>query len=205
MGLRQRIELVTASRDLLNSLAVKYHYMHKAIHPRACPFGWSVRFDGEEHAGDGEWMGFIIFSSIHFTKLKGEFGGDGLPTRWQVLQLSRLWLHDSLPRNSETVVIAKALKMVQRRWIEVHPPRFPDEPYHILKIISYCDTEFYRGTIYRAANFREYGVVSSNRGKTNRGYKSGSEKICFIYDLEAPRWVYESPQLSLFPNGEMYE
>ena len=141
MSLRQRIELVNRPVDWLNTLATQYHYMHRPIHPRACPFGWGVEFDGELFQLDGKPSGFIIFASIHFTRLTGEFGYPGLPTKWQVLSLARLWLHDNLPRNSETCTIAKALKLVQRRWLEVHPPKFLDEPYHIRKIISYARSE----------------------------------------------------------------
>ena len=122
VNLRQRITLEVAGRDWLNSMATAHHYMHRPVHQRAVPFGWAVRFDGELQQPDGAPSGFIMFASIHYTRLRGEFGYPGLPTKWQVLSLSRLWLHDALPRNSETVVIAKALKMVQSRWLEVHPP-----------------------------------------------------------------------------------
>ncbi len=199
MGLRQRIRLVVAERNWLNAMAVDHHYMGKAVHPRACPFGWAVEFDGELYHSDGKPCGFIIFASVHFTRLKGEFGYPGLPTKWQILLLSRLWLHDDLPRNSETCVIGKALRMVQRRWLDVHPPRFLDEPYHIVKVISYADTRFHRGTIYRAANFRESGVtVSRKRHRNSRGSGlDGAELVRFIYDLSEPRWEYLPVQLGL--------
>ena len=198
MGLRQRIELVEADRDLLNELATAHHYMHRPVHQRSCPFGWRVVFDGETDRLDGLPCGFIVFASIHYTRLRGEFGYPGLPTKWQVLSLARLWLHDDLPRNSETCVIGKAMKLVQRRWLDVHPPRYPDEPYHICKIVSYCDTRYFRGTIYRAANFREVGrTVSQKRHHGSRGPGSDSELICFIYDLPEPRWDYEFLQMPL--------
>lgn len=204
MSLKDRIELHIETRNKLNELAKRYHYMHREIHQRSCPFGWAVSFDGNLFQSDGAPSGFIIFSSIHYTKLKGEFGYYGLPTKWQVLSLSRLWLHDNLPRNSETVTISKALRMVQRRWLEVHPPRFPDEPYHIRKVISYADTRYHTGTIYRAANFRESGVtVSQRRHKNSRGEgMDGAKLIRFIYDLKEPRWQWPgATQLDLF--GEM--
>lgn len=210
-SLRQRIELVVKKKRWLNAMATEYHYMHRAIHHRACPFGWAVRFDGELCRPDGAPAGFIIFASVHFTRLRGEFGYPGLPTKWQVLCLSRLWLHDDLPRNSETCVIGKALRMVQRRWLEVHPPRFLDQPYHIRKIISYCNTRFHAGTIYRAANFRESGrTISRKRHDNSRGPGTvGVELIRFVYDLPAPNWEYVPAQLYLFgrngasrcPNG----
>lgn len=194
-GLPQRIELIPKNRDWLNAQATMYHYMHRPVHPRSTPFGWGIRFDGEEFQPDGVPSGFIIFASIHFVRLTGEFGYPGLPTKWQVLSLSRLWLHDNLPRNSETVVIAKALKLVQRRWLEVHPPRFPLEPYHVRKIISYSDCRYHTGTIYRAANFREVGrtVSQARHSNTRGGGMNGAELICFIYDLSEPRWKYEQP------------
>ena len=191
-SLRQRIGIQVADRDSLNRMAIEHHYMHRPVHPRGSPFGWTVSFDGMPG------MGFIIFASIHFTRLRGEFGYPGLPTKWQVLSLARLWLHDDLPRNSETCVIAMAMKQVQRRWLEVHPPRFLREPYHVRKIISYTDTTFHSGTIYRAANFREIGrTVSQKRHRNSRGPGSDAELICFVYDLPEPRWRYSPAQLTL--------
>lgn len=174
-------------------MATKYHYMKRPIHPRACPFGWGVIFDDEAFRPDGKPAGFIIFASVHFTRLKGEFGGEGLPSHWQVLNLARLWLHDDLPRNSETCTMAKALKLVQRRWLEVHPPIFPDEPYHIVKIISYANTRFHSGTIYRAANFRLSGeTISQKRHKNTRTPgMDGDTLLRFIYDLPEPRWEWD--------------
>ena len=199
MSLKQQISLVEAGRDILNTLATQHHYLKKHIHPKACPFGWLVSYKGQLWQPDGKPSGFIVFATPHFTKLKGEFGYKGLPTKWQILNLSRLWLHDNLPHNSETCTIAKALKLVQRRWLDVHPPRFPEQPYHILKIISFCDTTQHIGTVYRAANFRESGhTISKARQNGSRGKGSGSKLLRFIYDLKKPTWDYNPVQPKLF-------
>ena len=197
-NLRQRIKLLSEPASQLNKLAIAHHYLHRSVHCRAVPFGWAVEFDGRKFQSDGKPSGFIIFASIHFTRLRKEFGYDGLPTKWQVLSLSRLWLHDALPKNSETCVIGAALKLVQRRWIEVHPPRFTGQPYHIVKVISYADTRYHSGAIYRAANFREYGrTVSQKRQKNTRGPGMGdAELICYIYDMPQPRWGFK-PEMGL--------
>ncbi len=200
MSLRQRITLDAAGRDWLNSMATAHHYMHRPVHQRAVPFGWTVRFDGELHQPDGLPSGFIMFASIHYTRLRNEFGYPGLPTKWQVLSLSRLWLHDTLPRNSETVVIAKALKLVQARWLEVHPPVDWTQPYQVRKIISYSDCRYHLGTIYRAANFREVGrTVSAKRHTNTRGAgMDGAKLVCFVYDLGEPRSHGAVKQAGLF-------
>jgi hypothetical protein len=206
MSLKQRIQLIEQDREWLNAAAKAYHYMHRPVHQRATPFGWAVTFDGELYQPDGKPSGFIIFASIHYTRLRGEFGYAGLPTKWQVLSLARLWLHDNLPRNSETVVISKCLRqtghdrtaLVQRRWLEVHPPVFLNEPYHIIKIISDADQYYHTGTIYEAANFREYKrddgkpIISQKRHKNTRGSDlDGHELRRFVYDLKEPEWKYE--------------
>lgn len=200
MSLRQRIQLTENPIKWLNQMATEHHYMHRPLHLRSCPFGWGVTFDGELYQPDGKPSGFIIFASIHYTRLGNEFGYPGLPTKWQVLSLARLWLHDDLPKNSETCTIGKAMRLVQRRWLEVHPLRFLDEPYHILKIISYADTRYHTGTIYRAANFRESGrTISQKRHKNSRGPGMGkAELIRFIYDLKRPNWDFQPAQQRLF-------
>src|SRR5689334_21381279 len=101
MHLTNRLELQEATRNWLNEQAAMHHYMHRPVHPRANPFGWSLMFDGEITMVDGRPAGLIMFSSIHYTKLRGEFGYPGLPTKWQVLQLSRLWLHPSFQKGGE--------------------------------------------------------------------------------------------------------
>jgi hypothetical protein len=183
-----RISLEPVTRNWLNEAAVTYHYMHRPIHARACPFGWKVVFDGHDADPLGKPYGFIAFCSVHFTKLKGEFGYPGLPTRWQVLSLARLWCHPALPKLSETCVIGKAHKLVQRRWLEVHPPRYLDQPYHIEKILSFSDNTLFQGTIYKAANYRLAGeTTSSRRHKNTQGSGMDGHKLT--------RWIYDLPKL----------
>lgn len=214
--------LIEKSGDWLNGVTTEHHYMHRSIHQRSCPFGWALSWNGETRRPDGKPNGFIVYSSIHFTRLRGEFGYPDLPTKWQVLSLARLWLHpdfqrggglfspDILPgfvdrkgvwrsRLATECVILPSLQMTQGRWLGVHPPRFLDQPYHIVKIISYCDTRYFDGAIYRAAGFRESGrTISQKRHKNTRGAgMDGSELIRFIYDLPEPVWLYQPAQMEL--------
>jgi hypothetical protein len=214
-----RFSIIEKHPEWLNDVATEHHYMHRPVHQRAVPFGWAVGFDGDVYQADGRPNGFIVYCSIHYTRLTGEFGYPGLPTKWQVLSLARLWLHpdlqtggalyspDILPGFMDrkgifrstlaTDVIKQSFEQVQDRWLEVHPPRFLDEPYHILKIISYADTRYFSGQIYRAAGFRETGrTVSARRHKNTRGDgMDGAELIRFVYDLPEPVWFYQPLQM----------
>lgn len=195
--------------------------MHRSVHQRSVPFGWALSWNDAVNRPDGRPNGFIVYASIHYTKLRNEFGYDGLPTKWQVLSLARLWIHPDFQKGGElcqpeilpgytdrkgiwrstlaTEIIRQSLSMVQRRWIDIHPPRWPDQPYHIVKVISYADTRYFSGTIYRAAGFREISRVKSRaRHRNTRGAGlDGAELICFVYDLPEPAWQYQVPQLEL--------
>lgn len=68
-----------------------------------------------------------------------------------VLELNRLWVCDSMPRNTESWFVARALKAM--------PPRI---------IVSYADTAAgHQGYIYRACNFLYAGLTDAER-KTPR-------------------------------------
>lgn len=68
-----------------------------------------------------------------------------------VLELNRLWVHDKMPRNSESRFLALALRLL--------PPRI---------IVSYADTAHqHTGYVYRASNFYYAGWTDMER-KTPR-------------------------------------
>jgi hypothetical protein len=95
--------------------------------------------------------------------------------RWTILNLARVWLHPSVQRGGAfyspellpgytdrrgvwrstlaSTVIELALARVGYDYLRTHPPCFPDEPYQIKVVLSYCDTTKHKGTIYRAAGF----------------------------------------------------
>lgn len=50
-------------------------------------------------------------------------------------------------------VIRMALARIGYDYLRAHPPCFPDEPYELQVVLSYCNTRLHRGTIYRAAGF----------------------------------------------------
>jgi hypothetical protein len=118
--------------------------------------------------------------------------------KWQVLVLSRMWLHDDLPRNSETVVMAKIWKRIQHDWLEHHPPVFNERPYHIRLIVSWSDLGAgHSGTVYKAANFEEIKrtVSQPRHGKSNTRGSGGFNLIQYVYRLKEPRWRLEQLRL----------
>jgi len=62
-----------------------------------------------------------------------------------VLELNRLWISDDLGKNSETILLAVAMKYLKHS----HP--------EVKVIQSFADGRLGCGTIYKAANFKYYG------------------------------------------------
>lgn len=104
-------------------------------------------------------------------------------TRWQVLNLSRVWIspnyqrggvycrHGSVPgfidRHGQfqstlaTSALALAIRYAPFEYLCQRPPCFLDEPYEIRWVLSYCNTDLHRGAIYRAAGFELYRTNKS--------------------------------------------
>lgn len=85
------------------------------------------------------------------------------------------------------------MRLVQRRWLEVHPPRYLDQPYHIELILSYSDTRYHRGTVYRATNFQYAGQTIGRPRHHNKSRGPGTDGavlLRFVYRLMPPRWAH---------------
>lgn len=191
MKLRRRIEVERANLEWANALVEDRHYLHRRVHPRAHPFAYRVLLDGSE-------CGVIVMATPHFVKQTRLFGYPGLPTKWQTLMIARVWLDPSVQLQQSnghascvaSCALGQMLRRVQRDWLLHHPPRFPEQPYHIRLVMAYADTGAgHEGTIYRAANFEYWGDTQNTRRRhTTRGEHDGSVKRLYIYRLERPRW-----------------
>jgi hypothetical protein len=66
-------------------------------------------------------------------------------------ELSRLWLFDEIPRNAETFVIGRSIRLIRR-----------DHP-NLKTLISFADpAEGHQGTIYKASNWTQEMHPSKN-------------------------------------------
>lgn len=131
--LRTRVQVIRCSQDWADAMAVKYHYLHRRLHPRAHPFSYQVVLDDRI-------AGFITYATPHFVRQRDLFGYPGLPTKWQVLMLARFWLRDDCPKHTASCALGRSLRRVPADWLEHHPPVDPSQPYEIEMVLSYADT-----------------------------------------------------------------
>lgn len=157
----------------------EHHYRHAPVPTRACPEAWRV-----DAAGLG-FVGCLIVGRPQATLCRPWYGsvedvaaGRCAVTRWQVLNLARVWLSpivqvggrgywpDRLPGYVDrrgvwrSTLASEALRQLAERvgfeYLLARPPVFLDEPYQVDWLLSYCDSRQHRGVIYRAAGFELY-------------------------------------------------
>jgi hypothetical protein len=175
------------------------HYLCRWPDPRSLPFSYCLEVDGRRLARDGQPFGIVVCKKLQHHRQKGLFGYEGLPTGWQVLDVARVWVHPDLqsaqweglnrrgervthPLNIFTRMVSSVLRRVQKDWLRHHPPVFPEQPYHILLIVSYCERDHYDGTSYRAANFERLGLTHD-----------GTKEI-YYRRLKIPRFTWRDVQ-----------
>lgn len=158
-----------------------WHYLRRPVDPRCSVEGYSIHLPGPG------CVGLFLLGRPEATRCYPWYGsvpdiasGRAEVTRWQVINLARVWLNPNVQPGGEyydpeilpgfadrkgvwhSMLASAAIeKLVQRAGVDYlvrRPPCFLDEPYEIRWMLSYCDTRLHRGTIYRAAGFDRFRV-----------------------------------------------
>ena len=197
------------------SMIENHHYLKSWPHNQSRPHTYIVRHvDGSNplDCSDAERVGVVVVSGLHITRCKGWWGYEGLPTQWQVLNLSRIWLAPSLQSGGRlchsehipgfvdrkgiwrpaaaTWVIRQVLDRVGRDRISLWPPVYPDEPYHIRLVVSYSDPKHHRGEIYRNAKARPLYKDADGRPAPGPAGKVG-----WYWRLPEPSWTWQEIEI----------
>lgn len=162
-------------------MILQHHYLHRWPDVRTSIEAYAVE------AWGGGVVGYLLFGRPEATRCGEWYGGVDdvkvgrcLVTRWQVLNLSRVWLlpayqpggvyyqqqqlpgfvdrHGIFRSTLASVVLRAAVQVIGYEYLVRRPPCFLDEPYQIEWLMSYCDSRIHRGAIYAAAGFERYRV-----------------------------------------------
>ena len=162
--------------------ATTHHYLHAPVDVRCSPFAYDIVLDAPERYLRAGVLIFgrpeatrCYDGTLTYGSLKDVQAGRAEFDRWEVLNLARVWLHPNVQAGGDlhrpellpgytdrrgvwrstlaSTVIEMALTRIGLDYLTRRPPCFPDEPYEIKVVLSYCDTSIHKGTIYRAAGF----------------------------------------------------
>lgn len=160
----------------------RHHYLRRWPDPRT-----SVEVYEINRAWLGGTIGYLVFGRGEATRCGTWYGsvddvraGRCEVTRWQVLNLARVWLEPAYQATGvyhqlrmipgfvdrrgvfrstlASEILRAAVQVIGYEYLIHRPPCFLDEPYQIEWLLSYCDTRLHRGTIYAAAGFERYRV-----------------------------------------------
>jgi hypothetical protein len=142
-------------------------------------------------------VGLLLFNRLQATR-RGDWYGSvedaafGIceVTHWQVLNLCRVWFSplvqpggsfhtpEWLPGFTDrkgvfrSTLVSDAVKLACGRigydYLMARPPVFPEQPYQLEWLLSYCDVNVHTGTVYSTSGFEKYGVPNRDGKQTWR-------------------------------------
>jgi hypothetical protein len=169
-------------------MVTEYHYLHAPVDMRGRPLCYLLHHQaswGADAAAGPRCVGIVMASRPEATRCyQGGLTYGGLDDvragrarydRWEVLNISRVWLHphvqwggkyhrpEEIPGYTDrrgvwrstlaSALLRAILGRVGFDYLRAHPPVDCDQPYQIRAVLSYCDTRLHKGTIYRASGF----------------------------------------------------
>lgn len=195
-----------------------HHYLHKPVDVRSRPFIYTVTIASRSLPvgclifGRPEatrcYQGALTYGSIEDVQ-----GGRACYDRWSVLNLARVWLDpavqpggnlhgpDHLPGYTDrrgvwrstlaSTIIRQALAVVGFDYLRAHPPVDCTYPYQISAVLSYCDLNHHKGTIYRAAGFT---LARRNERRIETWYTVDVAPLSAAEDAAIRRLTEQSPR-----------
>ncbi len=183
MGLREQYDIEKISYEVAMDIVVANHYLH-----RKCPVSQAF---GLVDKRDRRVVGVVTYGvSPSSTLLKGICGPEEM---YNVYELNRLWVEDSVPKNGESYLVGNTMKLLDREII-----------------VSFADTsQGHVGYIYQASNFIYTGLSAKFKdpkvkGRENQHHatyangltnqqvidKFGAENVYFVERPRKHRYIF---------------
>ena len=172
LPLRRRVCVDIISTADARYMLESFHYLHRARVGRQINYAVSI---------DGTVDGVITYA---YPMMSAPLLG--VPSD-ELVEFARLYLHQNIP-HSATCAIGKSIKRIQRDWALL----FPDAK-KLRLVVSWSDTEYHKGTIYKAANFEWIKRTTGDNRKAMQNSptsKRGQRKHTGDYAHEKDCWVY---------------
>jgi hypothetical protein len=162
-------------------MVTKHHYLHAPVDNRCSVEAYLMHWFPEDPP-----MGCLIFGRPQATQVRGWYGsledvGQGKCelSYWSILNLARVWISPEFQPGGEyhgpewmlpgftdrkgtwrstwaSEVIREAVQSIGYDYLCQRPPVFPEQPYQIRWLLSYCNPAIHRGIIYKAAGWELY-------------------------------------------------
>lgn len=154
------------SYDKAMEIIIKNHYLHR---PAPCSFAFGLYEINGDNKGlfiMDKLVGVITYGTPSSAPLRG--GICGIEEKGNVIELTRLWVEDSTPKNAESFLIGNTLHKVNKEII-----------------VSFAEIEAgHVGTVYQATNWIYTGLSAKRTNWTIDGVKLHGQTIADKYTSE---------------------
>jgi hypothetical protein len=164
LGLKNDYTINKINYQIAMQIIVEKHYLH-----RKCPCSFSFGlFDNFTN----EIMGVVIYGTPSSAPLRRGICGDS--EKDNVIELTRLWVDDRVPRNGESFLIGNTINLVDKEII-----------------VSYADTGVnHIGYIYQATNWIYTGLSAKRTNWTVKNVDKHCQTIADKYTSKELKEIY---------------
>jgi len=171
LPLRQRVQVEIITVAQARYALETFHYLHRVRTGRQINYG--VLIDG------------VVDGVITYAYPMMSAGINGVPSD-ELLEFARLYLHSNIPHTA-TCAIGKTIKRVRQDWMRLYPdaktPRL---------VVSWSDTEYHKGTIYKAANFQWLKSSAAHSWKNEQRKNTYGKRRCYPEASHVKDcWIYQ--------------
>ena len=171
LPLRKRVTVERVELADVRMMLERFHYLHRVRTGRQLNYAVLI---------DGVVDGVITYA---YPMMSAPLAG--VPSD-ELLEFARMFLASNIPHTA-TCAIGQTLRRVRADWLAEYPDAKPPR-----LVVSWSDTVYHKGTIYKAANFEFYrrtkGQPHGNKAGSKRGERArhgdySHDKDCWIYRL----------------------
>lgn len=171
LPLRQRIHVETITLAEARFVLENYHYLRRTRVGRQINYSICI---------DGMIDGVVTFA---YPMISSPL--NGIPPD-EIIEFARMYLYSNISHMA-SCAIGKVLRRIKGDWMYLFPnSKVPK------MVVSWSDTIFHDGTIYKASNFQHYrrskgrshnNSIDSKRGMRDQHDDYRHDKDCWIYML----------------------
>ena len=169
LPLRRRVEVRIITTAQARYTLENLHYLHRCRTGRQ--INYAVLIDG------------VVDGVITYAYPMMSASIEDVPSD-ELVEFARLYLHSNIPHTA-TCAIGKTLKRIVQDWATLYPESKP-----IKLAVSWSDTEYHKGTIYKAANFKWLKRTRGQPPGNKEGSKRGSRVAHGDYKHDKDCWIY---------------
>lgn len=163
MGIKEDYHIKNIDHRTAMDIVIEKHYLHRKS---PCSFSFGL-FDNFENI-----VGVIVYGTPSSAPLRG--GICGLKEKDNVIELTRLWVDDCVPRNGESFLIGNTIHLINKEIV-----------------VSYADTSAsHIGYVYQATNWIYTGLSAKRTNWTVEGIDKHCQTIADKYSSKELKDLY---------------